>query len=170
MNPTAEEIRALLDYDPKTGIFRWRERTGRTSRFTGVVAGSMCRRRNREYIEIRLPPHRKLFLGHRLAWVYMTGQWPENHVDHIDLIGTNNAWDNLREATNSENLFNRGKTSRNTSGYKGVWLHRRLGKWCAEIKASGHRHRLGTFETPELAAAAYAEAAKRLHGEFANVA
>lgn len=170
MNPSVDIIRSLLDYDPATGLFRWRERPGPAARFSGKVAGSRAIRGDREYVEIRLPPHRKLYLAHRLAWVYMTGGWPSHHVDHIDMVGTNNAWRNLRAATNSQNLFNRGKTRRNTSGYKGVWFHRKLGKWCAELKASGRRYRLGTFETPELAAEAYAKAASRIHGEFARAA
>lgn len=81
----------------------------------GEIAGSI----NRDgYVLIRV--YRKLYLAHRLAWLYMTGKEPKNLVDHIDRNPGNNKWDNLREATYSQNEMNRGPAYCNRTGIKGV--------------------------------------------------
>lgn len=89
-------------------------------------------------------------------------------VDHIDGNPLNNCRDNLRIATHSQNLMNKGKQSTNTSGYKGVSWHKGARKWAAQIIVNGKRLYIGEFKTPEEAHVAYCEAAKELHGEFAN--
>ncbi len=75
---------------------------------------------------------------------------------------------NLRVCTPGENKQNRPAQSNNTSGYKGVTWDKPKGRWRAQIMANGTRHFLGLFTDVEEAAAAYAEAAERLHGGFAN--
>lgn len=90
-------------------------------------------------------------------------------VDHINMDGLDNRRCNLRLATRPQNRWNRIKNSNNTSGYKGVWYHKRDHLWCAEIGASGGRHRLGRFASPIDAALAYDAAALQLHGEFARL-
>ena len=89
-------------------------------------------------------------------------------VDHRDGIGTNNWRDNLRVCAHVENAQNRRMSRRNSSGFKGVSLYKKTGRWCAQIMVSGKQNWLGQFDTPELAHAAYCAAADRLHGEFAN--
>jgi HNH endonuclease/AP2 domain len=88
-------------------------------------------------------------------------------VDHRDGDGLNNRRDNLRSATSSQNAQNQKAKSNNRSGLKGIW---KLpdGRWKAKVVCGGISHYLGIFFTPEDAHAAYIEAAKRLHGEFAN--
>lgn len=86
-------------------------------------------------------------------------------VDHIDRNGLNNSRSNLRVATRSQNLANRGKTRANTSGYKGVFARGR--RWLAQIKVNGEAIRLGTYETREEAARAYDKGALKFFGEFA---
>lgn len=90
-------------------------------------------------------------------------------VDHRDGNGLNNRRANLRPATSAENLWNRAAQRNSTSGLKGVSYDRRSGKWRAEISAAGKRVSLGLFPNPSSAAAAYAAAAERLHGDFARV-
>ena len=87
-------------------------------------------------------------------------------VDHIDGNKLNNQRNNLRIATNSENLRNRGKQTNNKSGYKGVSQHRGV-RWTANITENGNHHYLGIFKTKEEAALAYNEGALKYHGKFA---
>lgn len=92
-------------------------------------------------------------------------------IDHEDGDGLNNQKYNLRIATHQQNLFNRGKNKNNTSGFKGVRLDKRvkLRPWQAIIKINYKWKHLGMYETAEEAAMAYDQAAKELHGEFANL-
>lgn len=103
----------------------------------------------------------------------MTGAWPANQIDHINLDKRDNRWANLREATGSQNAMNR--CGRAASGFKGVCLirdPRKAGRtpWQASIMKEGKRRRIGQYATVEEAGAAYEQAAHQLHGEFARVA
>lgn len=88
-------------------------------------------------------------------------------VDHINRNTLDNRRQNLRYATASENQMNRGVSSSNISGLKGAHWDSSKGKWRPEIQANGKRYKLGYYITAEEAAQAYADAAKKLHGEFA---
>ena len=90
--------------------------------------------------------------------------------DHENGVPLDNRRGNLRDATHAQNMWNKGRRSDNTSGYKGVNWHVRKQAWQARISANGVRHHLGYFSTKEAAYAAYCEAAKFYHGEFARVA
>jgi hypothetical protein len=169
---TADQLRTLLHYDAKTGAFTWRKREqlghyARTwnTRYAGKVAGTPTVPRG--YIQIMV--NGWLYLAHRLAFLWMTGAWPAFEIDHHDGNPTNNRWNNLRPATSSQNKMNGVRRSDNTSGYRGVRLDKRRNHWVAEILAGGAKHYLGSFPTAEAAATAYAEAAARLHGKFANL-
>jgi hypothetical protein len=87
-------------------------------------------------------------------------------VDHLDGDGIHNRRKNLRLATSSQNNQNRRITNSNTSGFKGVYLSKTIGKWCAQITISHKQKHLGTFTSPEEAHAAYRRASKKYHGEF----
>jgi hypothetical protein len=106
--------------------------------------------------------------AHRVIWAMQTGAWPVVYIDHINGDRADNRWGNLREADASENSRNARLRSDNQSGFRGVT--RFGGKWRAEIRLYGKATYLGQFDTPEQAAAAYAEASRRLHGEFGRVA
>lgn len=157
---TAERLRELLHYDQETGLFTWRvPRKG-----TGGM-GSAAGRVNsgNGYVDICVDYRR--YLAHRLAWLYMTGEWPKNDVDHRDRVRTNNAWSNLRAATRSQNLANASKHKDGAAPFKGI---QRAGKaWQATIMVRGVRKCLGTYATPEKAAEAYRHAALTMNGEFA---
>jgi hypothetical protein len=92
---------------------------------------------------------------------------PNELVDHRDNDGLNNRRLNLRQATRSQNGYNRGAQVNSTSGLKGVRFHKGANKWMAEIYIEKKHIYLGLFETPELAHERYIEAAKEGHGEFA---
>ncbi len=89
-------------------------------------------------------------------------------VDHINRDGLDNRRANLRLCTHNENQHNRSKQANNTSGYKGVSWCKRNKRWGARIVVDGASYRLGLFDTPEEAHAAYCRAAAFLHGEFAR--
>ena len=162
MSLTAERLRELLRYDPGTGIFSWLIWRSRSAR-AGDIAGHVY---SNGYVYIKIEGRN--YLAHRLAWLYMTGEWPKDEIDHENTIRSENWWDNLREATGFQNKANTKKSAANTSGLKGVSFHRRSNKWMAQIKSQGRHHYLGLFDAPEAAHAAYANAARRLHGAFAR--
>jgi hypothetical protein len=158
---THERLLAALQYDPQTGIFRWKIRTS-IRVMVGQQAGSIVK----GYVEIGLDGVH--YQAHRLAWFYMTGEWPALQVDHKDTNRANNAWFNLREATHGQNVTNSGPRRNNRTGLKGVTPFN--GRWHARIMHDGALHLLGYFDSPEAAHAAYARKAHELHGEFARVA
>jgi hypothetical protein len=159
---TRARLRELLHYDPKTGQFRWRKRLRNGHR--GPSAGCVHSQRGYRYIKI----DRRVYSEHQLAWFYMTGRWCRPGIDHRDRDAANNRWSNLRRATASQNNANRRRPRHNASGYKGVYLSRRSGKWYAHIGRNGRIIHLGTFATAQAAHAAYCAAARKLFGEFAR--
>ena len=166
---TAEHLRSILDYDPETGIFTWRSNPQRaknwnTRRSGKPAGGSDCQY---GYISIRIG--HALYQAHRLAWLYMTGEWPISMVDHIDVDPTNNRWSNLRAATKAENMRNLPTPKHNTSGLKGATKVGR-NRWVAQIQHNGKNNYLGTFATAEEAHEAYCRKAKELFGEYARFA
>ncbi len=174
-NITAAELRAILHYDPETGIFTWRERPLShfaakgswiywNARFSMKPAGIIDSRR---YVRVSI--NNRTYEIHRLAWLYVTGKWPSEQIDHINLDRADNRFCNLREATRSQNSANTSKRIDNSSGAKGVYWSRKTKKWRAQIGHKGKRIHLGLFNEKEAAAAAYERAAKTIHGEFARV-
>lgn len=161
---TAARARELLEYDLETGVFRWRV-TNSNRAVAGTVAGVIG---HGGYRYIRIDGCR--CLAHRVACLMVTGEWPANEVDHRNGIRDENRWANLRQATRSQNRANTARTSRNTSGVKGVNWEARRGKWLARIMAAGRLHHIGYFDSLDEAAAARAKAAAEHHGEFARVA
>ncbi len=91
----------------------------------------------------------------------------DEFIDHINGNSLDNRRENLRIATNAQNLHNRKSNSTNTSGYKGVYWHKPTKKWRAKISVMGKIHYLGQYNTPEEAYAVYCKAATLYFGEFA---
>lgn len=168
---TAELLRSILIYEPETGKFTWRSRTDVRSawntRYAGREAGYVWRAsKNVCYRCIRIFDWP--FYGHRLAFLYMTGKWPEAIVDHEDLDGLNNRWGNLRQATKAQNAANSPTPLTNTTGFKGV-SRCRGGRYRASIRIDGRQVWLGRFATPEAAHEAYCRAAVSRSGEYARL-
>lgn len=163
---TAERLREVLDYNPKTGVFTWRHRFDRerrwNSRLAGKSAGHPCPRLG--YVLLKVEG--RLCRAHRLAWLYMTGEWPAGEIDHINGDGLDNRFGNLRVANRSQQSRNTRAHRDSYSGLKGAYWEKRSARWLAQIKHEGKQHYLGKFDTAEEAHAAYCEAARRLHGEF----
>jgi hypothetical protein len=164
---TYDMLRAALSYDPDTGMFVWKYRAHIlervNSRVAGKVAGSL---RPSGYLSVQIEG--ESYQIHRLAWLYMTGEWPKGGIDHKDLNRSNNQWSNLRCADQSKNMANQKICPRNTSGFKGVSWNKEKKKWQAYIKVNKKRKALGYFSCPELAHNAYCSAAQKYFGEFAR--
>ena len=137
-------------YDPATGYFYWLKSEGKR------IAGERADHLNPQGYW-RLHIEGRWHQGHRVAWYMMTGEWPAVMVDHRNLCRSDNRWDNLRLATNSQNQMNRANQ---TDLPKGVTFHRGVGK----------SHYLGLFDTASAAHIAYCEKAAELFGEFARAA
>lgn len=163
---TAADVRELLNYDPETGVLRWKAGGKGRKRKSNGVAGYFDNRLG--YHRVRIGEHN--YLGHRIGWLLSYNEWPAMDVDHINGNPSDNRLANLRRATNSQNQQNRRLGSNNTSGYKGVFFNKQCRKWAATIFADGRARHLGLFSTPDQAHVAYVDAAKKFFGEFARAA
>lgn len=166
-NPTKEFLSTFLSYDPLTGVIT---RIGQNpinhrktpEKYLGKPTGVIGKH---GYIHIRIGAHSHKV--HRLAFIFMGEELPEC-VDHIDMDRQNNAWENLRACNNSQNMSNRGASTRSASGVKGVFQHKPSGRWRAQIMVMYKTVSLGYFDTCEAAAEAYRRAAVHYFGEFAH--
>lgn len=154
-------LKELLHYDPETGEFTWLVSRGRKAK-AGSTAGSLDRH---EYQVIGVQG--KLYLAHRLAWLYAHGEFPPNDLDHINRVRADNRLQNLRLATRAENMQNISIPSSNTSGHVGVSWYKRGQKWQASITVNYKRIGLGCFPNIEDAIAARKAAEKTYH-QFQN--
>lgn len=155
---TQTELKRLWDYNPETGFFtRLVRNNGRVN--VGDVADSL---RLDGYVQLQIL--RKKYLCHRLAWLYMTGNFPNDATDHLNGIRHDNRWVNLRDVTNSINQQNqRGPKSNNKSGHLGVSWHTWNGKWRAEIRVNGKSIHLGYFNDVRVAAEHYLRKKREIH-------
>lgn len=158
---SAGALRAVLDYDHISGVFRWKFAAS-TGRPAGSVAGNL----SRGYIRIQIGG--RSYFAHRLAWLFVHGVWPANYIDHVDGVRRNNAIANLRPATARQNQFNRRIQRSNASGFKGVHWEPEERKWYATIRINGQKKHLGRYDDPADAHRAYEAAAIAHHGEFAR--
>lgn len=152
---TAEYARQVLDYNPGTGELRWKRRP--ESMFEGKKKGGCVRWNNRYagrragsihhgakgalYRSLRI--NNKAHLEHRVIWLIFHGCWPKDKIDHLDGDGLNNRIDNLREATQRENMHNQRLRRTSKTGVCGVSWRKDLEKWTAYLRT---KH-LGVFET-----------------------
>lgn len=151
---TQEYLKSVLEYDPTTGVFK----SIKTGKKLGYIDAGY------ERIEIK----RKAYYTHRLAWLYMYGEFPELDIDHINCNKLDNRICNLRVATCIENLRNTGKNKRNTSGAKNVYFHKPTLKWQVRVNVGGRSKHLGLYDDFELADLVATEARNKYHGEFAR--
>lgn len=160
---TVDKLKSLVHYDPVVGLFVRKTKASQAPRGSFAV-----NKDSKGYIRVRVAGDR--FTAHRLAWFYMTGEWPEKEVDHKNRIRTDNRWSNLRQADEFNNKRNTSAYRSNKIGFKGVSWHVCSKKWRARIRLDGKEVNLGLYDTPEEANAAYARAAQARFGEFARSA
>jgi hypothetical protein len=131
-----ERLRELLEYDPETGVFLWKTRTSNRVKI-GSVAGT---KHGKGYVSISCDGKR--YMAHRLAWLYVHGQFPEEQIDHINGVRDDNRLCNLRCVSSAENQMNMKLDKRSSSGITGVHWHKLTGKWHARGPKKLH---LGLF-------------------------
>ena len=156
---TQQRLKDVLTYDQTTGRFTWLVApNGRIH--VGQIAGNL---NPYGYIQIKID--RVLYRAHRLAWLYMTGRWPSQHIDHRNRVRHDNVWLNLRDTSRTFNNQNLGeaKSGNQSTGLLGVSQRNKGAGFQARITADGEKKWLGTFPTAELAHAAYVQAKRALH-------
>jgi DUF4097 and DUF4098 domain-containing protein YvlB len=149
---TQEYLKSLLDYNPETGKFIWRVNNKNYVK-SGSEAGWID-----SYGYRVIGIDKKGYKGHRLAWLWYYGRWPENEIDHINHNRGDNRIKNLREVSHQENVKNRSRPRNNTSGHVGVHWYKGQKKWCANIESNGKKIYLGSFKEKEDAVKARKEA------------
>lgn len=150
-----KDLKSIFEYDPLTGILRWKN--GRSNMVKGSIAGCVsCA----GYKSITIDS--KTYRLHRVIWIFMFGHIPEGfYIDHINGNKIDNRLENLRLVTNSQNQQNRPAPKNSSSGYRGVTWHKQAGKWMARICCNNQRKTIGFFDTSEAAYEAYKEEAKK---------
>lgn len=153
---TQKILKELVNYNPDTGAFKWMQAamliSGR-SKGPGRID-------THGYLQISV--NGKRHLAHRLAWLYVYGEWP-NQIDHINGDRLDNRIPNLRDVNSLENAKNQKKYKNNKSGVIGVGWNKRACKWRARITVDGYTKELGSFSKKEDAKKARSKAEKELN-------
>lgn len=176
-NITQQDLQKLLSYDAQTGDLIWRHRPrkmfsegyngGETSwktwnsRYAGRLASNVG---SGGYVRVNIMGKR--YLAHRLIWMMVHGEWPQE-VDHINGNRTDNRLCNLRAVDRQENMRNVARRSDNSSGFTGVSYAKRENRYLAYITIDKVMRVIGRFNTIEEAVAARAKAETE-HGFHAN--
>jgi len=148
---TLDALKKEVSYDPITGLFK-RLKTHRSVK-KGDIAGTVCTLSNHSKKYIKLSVLGKYYKAHRLAWFYMTGQFPSGEIDHINQDSLDNRWVNLRDCTRQENCKNLKRYVNNSSGSTGI-SQRPSGKWRARIHHKGKHINIGHYDSYDDAVAA----------------
>ena len=156
---TQEYLHQIFEY--KDGDLYWKINKGQRGSI-GKIAGSI---RKDGYLEIKI--NRKIYLTHRLIYLYFYGFLPQ-YIDHIDGDIANNIIENLREASLKQNSMNRKLNKNNVSGSKNVNWDAKSKKWRVRIIGNNKRINLGVFKDLELADLIAHEARDKYHGQFAK--
>ena len=145
---THSRLTEILSYDPATGCFTWKVDVARNVKAGTVAGNTNC------YGYMRIRIDKKAYFAHRLAWFYVTGEWPKATIDHINRKKTDNRFANLRDISLLANQHNRPSAKPRLS---------KSGRWLISIKAEGKLHSLGSHPTYAAAQAAYNAAKNKLH-------
>lgn len=105
-----DQMSKRLNYDPETGVLRWLSKP-----YQGREIGYNCSGYKRFEFN-----GRRYFL-HRVVWALYYGYWPINTIDHVDRDSTNNKIENLRDVTQKENNWNKGRYRATVGKPKGVY-------------------------------------------------
>lgn len=154
---TQARLKEVLKYSRNTGQFTWRRTRGPKAP-AGTLAGTPHKR---GYVALMVD--QRLYLAHRLAWLYVHGCWPTDTIDHINGVKNDNRIKNLRDVSMQTNLHNQHAAYKsNKTGLRGVSFEGRSNKWYARIRVASKSVMLGYFATAGEAHAAYI-AAKQIH-------
>jgi hypothetical protein len=158
---TQGELRNQIEYDPETGLWRWRDATARVNRKVGWFAGAPIAN---GYMTIRIDG--TTYYAHRLAWLYMMGSFVED-IDHVNRVKYDNRFFNLRLGNKSVNVINSKTRIDSSTGQAGVSLHSN-GRWHGYINKDGKRYSK-FFGTKEEAIAWRLKKQEELFGEFGKI-
>ena len=152
---TQQRLQQLFDYSTDTGLFT--RKTSGCSFKAGEIAGSAD---SHGYTQLKVDG--KIYLAHRLVWLYQTGKLPSKWIDHINGVRSDNRWVNLREVTPAENNWNAKTRADNKTGVSGVMFKKSTGKYVVRISVNGVRLHLGSFDSLEKAVTIRKEAQESL--------
>lgn len=159
---------SIFDCHFDVGNLIWKHRTdvfkGWNARYAGKLAGYIKKSDGYHCVKI----NGRKYLSHRVIWMMYYGIWPQDQLDHINRIRTDNRIDNLREVNNQKNQFNRNIGCNNTSGTTGVSFEEQNQKWHSRIGVNGQSLHLGYFPSKEDAITARLAAEIEYFGEFAS--
>ena len=155
-----ERLKELLHYDPDTGVFTWLQAVRSVK--AGDVAG---RDHHRGYRQIGIDG--EVYMAHRLAWLYVNGEFPQEQIDHINHKRNDNRLANLRPASAEENSRNQSPRKTNKSGFAGVHWQENRNRWQVTIRANGKMKHLGRY-TSLMAAVNVRRAAELKYGYHEN--
>lgn len=131
----------------------------------GELIAGLCLKVRKGHVQIRVDG--RLYLAHRLAWLYVYGFIPNGDIDHINGNRSDNALSNIRIGTHAQNMQNRRTPSHGSkTGFLGVSPTGR--RYQARIGNGPYELYLGSFDTAEEAHAAYLKAKRELH-EFCTI-
>ena len=160
MELTQERLKELFEYHPNTGLFVRLKSAGNAK--AGDIAGCLS---SGGYVRIKVDGTNRY--GHRLAFLYMTGRFPQEQADHINHETADNRWVNLRAVTISENQHNRKLNINSKSGVSGVVWNKVAKKWVVKFRVDGKQQHFGCFDTVAEAVPVLNEA-RKLHGYHVN--
>jgi hypothetical protein len=155
MTLTQTRLKEVLDYKPETGALVWKiNRRGRAK--AGTIAGTT---KTGEYVQIMID--KKMYLAHRLVWLYVYGELPKEKIDHVNRVAYDNRIQNLRLVDDKQNRENISIAKNNTSGHIGIYWLPKQNKWQAKIGHNKKRIYLGNFEQKSEAIMAMKQAEKQ---------
>jgi hypothetical protein len=151
---TQSRLHKLFKYLPETGELFRKIKAGNQQ--PGIKAGCLAQ----GYYKLNVDG--KLYLLHRIVWLYVYGELPE-FIDHINRISTDNRIVNLRSVTKAQNQQNKNVQKNNKAGYKGIHWDKQRSKWFVCINHQNKTIGLGRYKTAIEALEAYKQAAKIYH-------
>lgn len=128
--PSQYHLKFYYEYDPETGVFSK----------NGKEVGTDCN----GYLVIKVNNTRHYV--HRLIWVYMTGEEPDE-IDHINRIKNDNRWSNLRNVQHTINVKNSTPQKRG-SGVSGIYYREDTEKWRVYIRYNKKLYHMGQYQHP----------------------
>lgn len=161
---TRVEFMRLFTYDPDTGVFRWKveRRGGNRAVFVKARPGDVAGKASGTNGYVRIRTHKKSFYAHRLAWLFVYGKWPSQHIDHVNGVITDNRIANLRDVSRFINQQNRRRAAKHSkTGVLGVLELKTHFK--ARISIGGKTRAWGRFSTAAEAHQAYVTEKRRVH-------